>query len=635
MSSRCIRVHRALRPRRFMRQLAGLPLLMLTALAARAQQLTVTITPVTATVVREGGRTAQTTTFTVQNTSTTAGRVLFTVQCTGVQSCQPALRELYLPAGKSAPVRVVFNTPESAVSGTTTLVARDTAQTQLATASTTVLVTTSTAAVVTVPTFQAGPNSERSLCPTIAVVPGVASQCGALRVTHALPSVKTYMRDHVPVLAYYSDVYGSPSLTVNVSLPSATTIPDSVLLDTYAVWSPSSRSLAGRRAYAGSAWSTNRAQRVSSGPLGAAPTGIYTYDVEVLLCRNGSCSLAAPSVRGTLARVERTISHVGIGWWVLGVEELALNQAGGSVLWAGGDGSTREYTPRDTVANPRVYVAPSIYRPDTLYRYPAGNTWVRVLGNGVKVTFDSAGRHISTSERHGITTTFSYVNTVQNGVAVKGDLSQIAIQPGRVYDFTRNGTTGALTITTPDNRNIVVARTSNGDGTFTVNSITDPDGGIVRFQSAPWGPSAMVAYVSRRGDSTKFSWESYGRTLGQAVSVVSGKNAVPTFRTAASEGRSPGEAPRPVSDQQYFYDGPRNDAYDHKYFWTDTLGAVEKTYDPTNRSTLIEHGDARFPGLPTRARIARRPTRFVRRTMTVAVSSRVSRSIHMAMAETR
>jgi hypothetical protein len=99
----------------------------------------------------------------------------------------------------------------------------------------------------------------------------------------------------------------------------------------------------------------------------------------------------ATTARGELVVVNRRESAFGAGWWLAGLERLVMDPFGKPVLWVGGDGSTRRYT---KAGAGDVWGAPSLDRPNSIKPRTNGG-WERILGGGVKVEFDSAGRHVA------------------------------------------------------------------------------------------------------------------------------------------------------------------------------------------------------------------------------------------------
>ncbi|HEV7591122.1 MAG TPA: hypothetical protein VGO40_23630 [Longimicrobium sp.] len=72
----------------------------------------------------------------------------------------------------------------------------------------------------------AGTAVERSLCLTISVGAGAASECGDLRLVHPLPGMKTYNQQRAPVLLYNSQhAHPHPLVTAQVTVPAGSGTP--------------------------------------------------------------------------------------------------------------------------------------------------------------------------------------------------------------------------------------------------------------------------------------------------------------------------------------------------------------------------------------------------------------------------
>jgi RHS repeat-associated protein len=544
-----------------------------------------------------GGRTGQYAGFTIRNNGAIGARVLVQAACTGgglrLDSCAPSMREVYLAGGANAPVRALFETQATGGSATTTLSVTD-ATTGALLASTNTDVTISAAssyAIVTVPTFDAGPNVDRSLCPTFAVVPSVAAQCGAIRVAHALPSIRTYGKSYTPMLAYYSDLVRGNFLLVDVALPPGAEIPEQVLMTVYEVQAAGNRVSVLTKPYAGTEWNTSsRARRLNTGSLGGS-TGITKYEVEIKFLLHGDL-VAAGDVQGEVAYLDRRGSAIGSGWGLLGLQSLTLGQSGGSIMWAGGDGSTRKYVPT-AVGSTASYTAVSITRPDTLYF--DGTEYRRVLQHGVNVYFDAYGRHVRTTDRLGRITTFTYVSTstTLNTVTVPRPVSAPPA-PDVTYTFSYGAS--ALDITAPGGRVVHVNRVGQA-----VDNIVDPDNTTEKFEYTPGTDYALSAFTDRRGTKTTLGWEDAGRTLASASTPLSQtENVGLGLATAYGRGAAAAGVSADVASANYEYDGPRLDVLDSVHLWTSSYGGVTRSVDALGRAMTIEYGDPRFPGLTTR-----------------------------------
>lgn len=121
-----------------------------------------------------------------------------------------------------------------------------------------------------------------------------------------------------------------------------------------------------------------------------------------------------------------------------------------------------------------------------------GGLFHRRLKNGTTIHFDAAGRHTSSVDRNGRTTTYSYAS---------GLLSSIEDAAGRLTSFDYLG--GKLrTITDPVGRITTLDIDANGD----LTSFTQPDT-TVRSFSYEAGTHLMTSQTDERGDVTSYVFE--------------------------------------------------------------------------------------------------------------------------------
>jgi RHS repeat-associated protein len=540
------------------------------------------------------------TSFTVQNTTSGTVSVALTAVCTpalAASPCTPSPTSLTLGPSGSATVSLAVVGASSPANSVVTLTAGNMSGPEYWHGTRAVNVTAApppVTATFDVPSFRGGMTIERSLCPTLGIVADVAAQCGALRITHALPAATVYGKRYAPTLAYFSDQIIGPSLLVNVTFPAA--LPDSVMVNVFAVdASGNEAGLVRQTRYSGAAWAANRTQRVNTGPLwptsGSAGTALYTFDVEVRGFANGGWLTAAPVARGTVANVERLAGPFGNGWWMLGLEEL-YTQLDGSMLWVGGDGSTRRYVSAATVGDTTAFVAPRVSRPDTLYRSNSSGWWRRALPAHGSVYFDPQGRHRETRNRVGRSTLFTY----QDVVGTRGRLTGITLPGALSYSFTYG--TSTLTVTAPGGRVTQINRSAAGNGLGIAN-IVDPDLSSVSFGYYAWAPAAAInSRTDRRQVPTTFTWANSAAMLAGATTPNGpAGNVVQTIRSPRGSGLSTaGDPPVLAGDPDYVFDGPRTDVVDVTKIWVDTLGAPSRITDAAGRNTTLTR-DAVFQGL--------------------------------------
>jgi RHS repeat-associated protein len=572
---------------------------------------TIAVTPTSGAMTVAAGKLARAV-FTLQNTSTYDGQVRLAATCSGsgVQSgsCEPAMDGVFVGRGQTVQVGVAFRASTTGGQPGTISLAATNAATGASFGTGAYAVTTSAPplAIVEVPTFQAGTMQDRSQCLTFAIVPDVADQCGVLRLTHALPSVRTRNKVRTPTLVYYGDAVYAPTIAVNVTLPASTAIPDSVQLivkrlnaDGSVAWTFPPRG------YPRSVWEANRARRLSTQGVNAIHNAINRYQVEVRLYTGASFSVVGPIV-GEIAWASRFGDAMGSGWWLAGVERLFPGQWDQSILWVGGDGSTRKFDSVRVVTGGTLYTAPAPAGVDSLVVWTAGGA-TRYLTHGGRVEFDGLWRHSRTISRTNDTTTFTWVGS-------EARLQQITVPGGLHYDFGYEGTR-LKTITAPPVggqarvvrlERVVLATGDTGQG---IARIIDPDNSVVQFEFESWGPEDYYhARTDRRGTRTEFWWEGWTRTMAQFSTNLGPAGTVThRFRTDRGMGAVPNGSGgvAELLDSVYFrYDGPRTDVTDITKFWLDSLGAPMRIVNALGQETKIARGDPRFGGLATRVQSA-------------------------------
>jgi RHS repeat-associated protein len=563
--------------------------------------------------------------FTVTNAGNITRTFDIAVMCAppAATGCSASVSSVTLDSAAAATVNVTYKAGDPGATGTLRLVATDRENRSVNDGTMNLTVgTTVTQNVVRVNELNPGTSIERSQCLVFAIVRDVVSECGMLRITYPLPSVRTLGKTRTPTLIYYSDHIKGPTLPVDVILANATAIPDSVVLVVQRIWPDSSRDTV-VKAYTGSQWSTNRRRRVAApSPANARGTGIMRYTVEVSLRYPTQTVLATPAVTGALAVVDRTNTPFGAGWWLAGLEQLFF-QGDSSVLWVAGDGSTRRYVNQRTLSGPSgtdtVYMAAALDRPDTLLRRSDG-MYQRQAGNGLFTEFDGLGLHRRTVTRLGYSTVFDYDGSSR--------LKSIQIPPRRLvagvetpahnYAFAYNPTTQRL-------------------GTVTAPSIGGQDRVITLVPAGT--PTAVRRIIAQLGATLDTVY--YGGFAGAEMKYTFLENRVrirthftyetgaPTLRLSRTPTGTPAPAGAPGDtlvahsfwpasslgantlvatnvDSAYFrYDGPRPAAVgDTTWFWVNGLGAPVRIRNALNKSTHIVRGDARFPTLATEMRAA-------------------------------
>ena len=482
--------------------------------------------------------------------------------------------------------------------------------------------------------LNAGTSFDRRQCLTFAIVPDVASECGALRITHELPAVRTLGTRRAPTMVYYSDQLQAPLLSVNVMLADTTTTPEQVELVLYERTPAGDTVRLQTRTFVGSAWASNRRQRVAVPVTTSRNTGIVRYRVAVNLVSGGIRRQAAAPVDGELAVVSREDSPFNAGWWLAGLERLhPVAFDNNAMLWVGGDGSTRKYVNRHTlIGADTVYTAESLFGGDTLLHRSDGR-YQRQLGNRAYVEFDRWGYHVGSVNRLGYRTAFRYDSTSAFSQSSMRQLRFIQLPPWRgaggtvpshAYEFVYSSANGRLdSIIAPaieqDARNVVfVPAPSDGVRSRGVVRIEEHLGSATYAVSFGFVNGSEFRYArrdNREGLSTTFGLVASSPLVTSFETSVTAQNRTQLIRhsfnwaaATLSEAQAP---PQPAAVADLVYDGPRPIA-DATSFWLDRFGAPVRIVDALNRETTLSRGDVRFPGLVT---AVRRPNGFT----TVAV----------------
>lgn len=430
-----------------------------------------------------------------------------------------------------------------------------------------------------------GDNVDRGLCLTTGGAEASAIQCGDLLVAHAMPAYETMGRGRSLTLLYNSATADPrPRVAAWITLPANVAQPDSVYAELQ---------IAGvKRASAWyTSWSSTNPVRqiVLAAPLDTT-SGIYAF--TLLVRHQYTTGTYDAQQTGSLMIVNRRNSEFGAGWWLAGVEQLITGQSGNKMLWVGGDGSSAVYDS----------IAPGVWRRalggfrDSLSRFDSSGTWYRrTLRHRVKVTFNSAGRHVRTTNRLGHSTTFAWALDTIKTITVPP-----AGQPATSYTLTY--VTGAKLldkITDPAGR-ILDATMTGGN----LSGLTDPDGMGVTF--AYDATRRLTGRTNRRGFTTSYTYANGVRVTRVQAPLSSQIDLGTTDITHWDErglgvGNMTGRlTPADTSLAFTQVDGPRTDVADVAKFWVDRFGAPARIQDPVANTTVLTRGDATNPTLVTR-----------------------------------
>ncbi|HEY0017654.1 MAG TPA: RHS repeat-associated core domain-containing protein [Longimicrobium sp.] len=553
--------------------------------------------------------TTRSTTFTVRNTGTAPATFAFTPACrapggASLPVCTASPASAPVPAGGTQAVTVTFSgtlTGEAvgvrlAAAHTQNAGVHDTGWMEVALMSGSGTPQAQGAPLATLVNLSSGPIVARDQCLTVSLGGGAAYECGDLRLAHALPPHRTRGRAWQPVLMYNSQhAQPYPVAQVDVTLGAGVLPPDS--LDVVLTLENGATVT---RTFPVSSWYAGSTRRVAVG-YSAAQTGVYPYTLQVVN-RYGATRVPGAVLKGTLTVVDRSASPFGSGWWVAGVESLHCincHRGGDSLLWVGGDGSTRVFA--STPGVPERWTAQNpAGAPDTITRHwPNATTaiYTRWLPGGGRVEIGPSGHSVRTVNRLGQETLFQWTDGRLASITVPGAGSGPA--PAYVFTYDTYGgqprlkQVSATTPTAPA-RTVTLA---HAHADRRVTSITAPDGVPVRFSYTSSTLPRLVTYrTDRRNVSQRFLYGAGGRLSGTWLPLT----AADTLKTGLDPIESKGLTGLYMAPMAYSrIDGPRTDVADVTYVWHGPWGAPRRIRDGMGGETIVTHGDPRFPALAT------------------------------------
>jgi RHS repeat-associated protein len=559
--------------------------------AVASHTFSVSVSPVASTVVTPAS-TTRTANFNVTNTGDAQVAFVMTTSCVSpsLASCS-APSPVTIGAGLTATVPVTYTTSATnTVSGPLSL----TASFSTATSTGSMTVTTPTpvpmAAVANVSSVNPGEQVARDLCLTVAAGNDAAYECGDLRLVHPFATVRTKNKARTPTLLYTSE-HAQPFalVAVSVSQSDSSSKPDSVNVN-MALTDGSGRHPAVGTWGATSQWAPGVTRRLTLGFDAATyASGVYPYTLTVT--NYFGATTKTTLVSGTLLIVNRKTSPFGAGWWLAGLEQ--LTPINGDLLWVGGDGSARVY---HAVVSGSKWGAAAVDRPDTI-TFSAG-MYTRIAEHGVRVQFNSAGQHVSTTNRLGDVTTFAYTS---------GRLTTITVPPSSAaasYTLTYgnpNTTLSSVQLTAGTATRITSV--ANPTGT-TISSFTDPDTTTVGLTYVS-GTARVQTRTDRRLHVTTYNYDVGGKLSQVSVAMASPAPSIVTkFRALESLGL-PGQPSATPTNSYSLLNGPRddvNDVGDSTRMFLDRFGAPQRIFNALGDSTVLVRADARFPALVTQLR---------------------------------
>ena len=410
----------------------------------------------------------------------------------------------------------------------------------------------------------------RGACVTVALAPATASECGDLRLAHAVAPVLTMGTARAPTLLYNSQhARPVPTVLAEVRL-AAGTLPTTVTACIKVAGSNR-----GCRSWAGSNWGTAGSTRriAVQGDTNTWSTGRVNYTLEVTT--TGGTSQGPYTATGRLYIVNRSTSRYGAGWWIAGLEQLQVVHAD-TLVWIGGDGSVKRYLKTGSVWKPSNFAAA-----DSVITNGTG--YARLTAEHARVFFNSAGRHDSTRNSLRHVTRFEYGGSTDSLVKIR-----VPRPNGAYADFTFAYASGTLdSVASPGGRGTRLFVSS-----AKVDSIRDPDGSSVRLA---YGSGLNAKVVTQRRNrlnvaaSFTFTFDSGHRVI-RATRVLGD-----TLRIAPSETRG---LLAPVHRDSAFTEinGPRTDVADVSRFWSNGFGAPTRMRNAVGMESVVRYAST-WPGV--------------------------------------
>ena len=398
----------------------------------------------------------------------------------------------------------------------------------------------------------------------------VASKSGCLKTQVALPAYFSLGEARGLTFVYRSSrAYPRPLIAYRVRLQEfpgvRLTVPTSV----------SYSASVGGVDLGQTAFVDTRALTTSIGPrlavdfdAGVLTTGIYTTGFQA--ASNFFSSAMSTLVENRLTVVNGADSPFGAGWGLAGLSRL-YPAADGGVLLVGGNGMSVRYEP--PVAGGEAFLSPAGDF-STLVQQADGG-YLRILKDGTRIAFNAAGLHVSTVDRNGNSTRFSYdsgdrLTEIRDPAALvtrlhydNGRLSLVTDPAGRVSHFVHN----------------------DGD----LVEVTLPDGSTRAFGYDK--RHLMTAETDGRGATTRRFYDRSGRLLraelpGGVVRKVTNSDSVGRVGVSTGFGTAENPAPPALPDVlvSTFTDG---ESRTHRVK-TDAFGAATEITDANGLVTRIK-----------------------------------------------
>jgi YD repeat-containing protein len=425
----------------------------------------------------------------------------------------------------------------------------------------------------------------RDECIRIGLVAELSNECGDTRLVHALPRTRVLGRERAPMLTYTSQhARPTPGVTLDVRVPVGLAAPDSIVFKTtqngavidslsipYMWWLNSTPNQKTEVKRVRIAWNAQ-----------SYATGIYPITITATAYYGATTHSSA--VATDVIVVNRADSPYGSGWWLAGLDRIIVPSTGTRRLWVGGDGSARIF---ESVGS-NLWVAAAFDRPDTLH-FDGTQYERRVLGGGHE-RFDALGRHVTTVDPQGNTTTFAYQSSVADAPLTTLSVPRLGTPYTFVYQgsgassildrIEAPGTTGAR----------IVEVTSSGRD---IVSLRDPDLRQVQFM---YTDGRVTARTDRRNTVTTLAYEQFGQLARAIVADGSGADTLftcPAFQLSGTVCERQSSPPTLASLRVINARGIS------AFFYANAFGAARAVQTPDGTTTLTR-GDPRFPAFVTR-----------------------------------
>jgi RHS repeat-associated protein len=475
----------------------------------------------------------------------------------------------------------------------------------------------------------------RDKCVTIEIRPGIAYECGDLRVVHALPTTQTYNKARTPSLIYNSNMAtGVNAIGALLTFDPAKGTPDTVKAT---LTDSATGQIVGSRQWLGSYWVNGATQRVTvrmDGELGLENLGTrYVYTFTATAIYNAAHTTQSFSATG--AQLATSLANgPGFAYMLAGQEFLIIPQWTGAtpwnstkpLFWSNSEGDTRQYNavPNDSL----VWAAVGVDRPDTIKSYNGPKLYglYRYAEHGAVVHFDPHGPELAVIDRLGDSTRL--VDTAITGAPYSTSVDIPAPNGGGLpYVFLHDSWKARL--------DSIVAPSVSGQSrtvhfrydtlNLYTDTIKDPDGSfeVYNFQNGqPHLPydNLLISYQDKRGTITRFHYDSAFKLI-QAITdsgptvVLQGEtpslNIQWSFQPAESQGLTTPVAPdsaytlvagpRAHSTCQ-FPQPPCPDSADVTRFWVDQWGEPTRIRDAHGDEIELTRANPTYPSLVTYAR---------------------------------